>query len=565
MDAKKRTEQLARLAPRLTDRELREINGLFRAYIFRRSRTGEVWTSCCGVHKIIQRCENDDQWRVMNQVHTPAPVYRWGRCVNEMDSGQRTTCPWCGAEAAVKELGRCGERKNLWEYRRAVVLRQWRGALWACAYDCFKGYGNGRLLTGSPRTVLLGVYRFAPGVAEEISKSWWDIGPLGRYRRQTAPGKRHRWEINAPYEYCAEYGAGYEAVGLDEVKRSAFRYCGVENLQRHCDLIRLLTACCFYADKIEWLGKCGLAQGVYDMVNRGVKNAAAIQWDAKTPREFLGITPRELQELHSLAYRDIDRLDTLGIWRRLRGTKAEDSLENCFRLADTSLDAGKLRQLVSRLKRWELRPGRLADYLDKLRGNRGLGDMLEEYLDYIRAAEGVGLDLRNGVFLLPRDLDRKHDQVTASWAAMQSKEKDREYRENRLRKLTRRYTYTDGTYLIRPPVNGAEIQREGKLLHHCVGGYADRHLKGATTILFLRRRDRPGRPLVTVEMRGNRIAQIHGWDDERTKHPDNPGRIDPRMLYRDFLDERTAWLEGGSKRDKRGQPVLPRRKRKESA
>ena len=78
MNAKKRTEQLARLAPRLTDRELREINGLFRAYIFRRSRTGEVWTSCCGVHKIIQRCENDDQWRVMNQAHTPAPVYRGG-------------------------------------------------------------------------------------------------------------------------------------------------------------------------------------------------------------------------------------------------------------------------------------------------------------------------------------------------------------------------------------------------------------------------------------------------------------------------------------------------------
>ena len=148
---------------------------------------------------------------------------------------------------------------------------------------------------------------------------------------------------------------------------------------------------------------------------------------------------------------------------------------------------------------------------------------------------------------------------------MQSKEKDREYRESRLRKLTRRYSYTDGTYLIRPPVSGAEIQREGKLLCHCVGGYADRHLKGATTILFLRRRDRPGRPLVTVEMRGNTIAQIHGWDDERTKCPDNPGKIDPRVLYRDFLDEWTAWLEGGSKRDKRGQPVLPRRKRKESA
>lgn len=564
MDEKKRTEQLARLAPRLTDAERRQINGLFPAYIFRRRRTGEVWTSCCGVHKCIVHCENDRQWQVLEADHAPQPQYRWGKCLNPAESGQRVRCPWCGAEAAVKEIGRCGDGKNLWTYRRAVVLRQWRGALWVRAYDCWKDYRLERW-TAPPVVKMLGVYRFAPGRAEGISRPRWAGGPLGGYREQTAPGKKKLWELSAPYGYCSEYGTGYEVVGLDEVKRSAFRYCGAEDLQKHCDLIRLLTACCFYADKIEWLGKCGLAQGVYDMVDRGVKNAAAIQWDAKTTREFLGITPRELQELHSLAYRDIDRLDTLGIWRRLRGTKAEDSLGNCFRLAGTSLDAGKLRQLVSRLKRWELRPGRLADYLDKLRGNRGLGGMLEEYLDYIQAAEGVGLDLRNEIFLLPRDLDRKHDQVTDSWAAMQSKEKDREYRENRLRKLTRRYTYTDGTYLIRPPVNGAEIQREGKLLYHCVGGYADWHLKGTTTILFLRRRDRPGRPLVTVEMRGNAIAQIHGWDDERTKCPDNPGRIDPRMLYRDFLDEWTAWLEGGSKRDKRGQPVLPRRKRKESA
>ena len=36
------------------------------------------------------------------------------------------------------------------------------------------------------------------------------------------------------------------------------------------------------------------------------------------------------------------------------------------------------------------------------------------------------------------------------------------------------------------PVTTAAIKREGRVLDHCVGGYADRHMKGVTTILFLR-------------------------------------------------------------------------------
>lgn len=35
-------EKLVRLAPKLTESEKKQINGLFRAYIFRRSKTGEV-------------------------------------------------------------------------------------------------------------------------------------------------------------------------------------------------------------------------------------------------------------------------------------------------------------------------------------------------------------------------------------------------------------------------------------------------------------------------------------------------------------------------------------------
>ena len=562
MDEKKRTEQLARLAPQLTDAERRQINDLFPAYIFRRRRTGEVWTSCCGVHKCIVHCENDRQWQVLEADHAPQPQYRWGKCLNPAESGRRVRCPWCGAEAAVKEIGRCGDGKNLWTYRRAVVLRQWRGALWVRAYDCWKDYRLERW-TAPPVVKMLGVYRFAPGRAEGISRPWWAGGPLGGYREQTAPGKKKLWELSAPYGYCIEYGTGYEAVGLEELGKSTFRYCGAEDLQKHCDLIKLLTACCFYGDKIEWLHKLGLHSAVSDLVDRKKKNARLLNWSAEKPRDFLPVPVKTVQALRRDMGNSEQTVEALGLWRRLRGTGAQDSAEACGALVKIAPDY-RLDHLTALMRRHGLAPGRLVRYLEKGAGAVALSTRLGLWTDYMDAAAGVGLNLENPIFLLPRDLDRKHDETTAAWAAMQDLAKDKEYRK-RLRKLTRRYSYTDGTYLVRPPVSGAEIKREGQMLHHCVGGYADRHLSGATTILFLRRRDRPGKPLVTIQMYGNAIAQIHGWDDERTACPDNPKRISCRELYGAFLEEWTGWLAAGSRRDKRGRPIPPRKIGKESA
>ena len=94
-----------------------------------------------------------------------------------------------------------------------------------------------------------------------------------------------------------------------------------------------------------------------------------------------------------------------------------------------------------------------------------------------------------------------------------------------------------------------------------MGGYADRHLNGKTTILFLRDRQSPGKSLVTMEMNGNKIVQIHGWDDERTACKANPKRKSPRELYAEFLGPWLAWLEAGSKRDKHGRPVMPKSKK----
>lgn len=575
-----KAEKLVWLAPKLTENEKKQINDLFRAYIFRRSKTGEVWTTCCGVHKRLDDAVTDREWALLTAPHTPAPDFRWGRDANAPNSQARVECPWCGARAAVKEIRYTGRRENLWEFRRVLALRQWRGTLWACAYDCTKDYGCVERSTEGPEINLLRIYRFRPGKAECAGRNgcWYDNGPIRYYQCQTAPGKGKKlWTTERPFDWCNEYGLGYETIGMEEIGKSVFRYCGVEKVGLSDEVTRTLTACCFYPRQIEFLMKCGMEDAVKSLVADGKKNAAAIHWDAETPADFLGVKSKELRWLQEAGKYSWERVEALGLYRRQKGKSA---LADCLRFAQIQMDGNKQKMLLKRMREHGVSIGRLLRYMNKhCLEKRTIRSAMDAYVDYLVAAEGVGLDLNNPIFLMPRDFEEKHDQVTAAWSAVlaerrrkaeaerraavaETRRKAQEKFRGRVKSLARRYTYTDGELLVRPAVNAEEIVREGKLLHHCVGGYADRHISGATTILFLRRRSAPGKPLCTIEVNGNSIRQIHGWDDERTTCEDNPDREDPRKIYAAFLDEWQAWLEGGSKRDKAGRPIIKKKVRK---
>lgn len=566
-------EKLVRLAPKLTEREKKQINARFQAYIFRRSKTGEVWTTCCGVHKKLDDNNvTDREWYLLTAPHAPAPDVRWGKDKNAPNSQARVECPWCGAQAAVKEIRYTGGRKNLWEFRRVLTLRQWRGALWACAYDCTKDYGCVERSTEGPNIKLLRIYRFRPGKAECAGRNggWYDSGPIKNYQCQTEPGKGKKpWETERPFGWCQEYGLDYETIGMEEIGKSEFRYCGVEKVGLSDEVTRTLTACCFYPRQIEFLVKCGMKSVVRDLVAYGRKNAAAIHWDAETPAEFLGVKPRELRMLRETNTYSWVRIGALGIYRRQKG---KSTLEDCLRFTQIQMDGNKQKMLLKRMREHGVSIGKLLRYMDKhCLEKRTLRGALDAYVDYLVAAEGVGLDMNNPIFLMPRDFEEKHDQVTAAWSAVLAERRRKAEAERRaafagrVKSLARKYTYTDGELLVRPAVNAEEIVREGELLHHCVGGYADRHISGATTILFLRRRSAPGKPLCTIEIYGSTIRQIHGWDDERSACKDNPDREDPWEIYAAFLDEWQRWLEGGSKRDKAGRPIIKKRKARKTA
>lgn len=570
MTEREKAADLERRAPALRAEDLEKVNGLFRAYLFR-GAGGQVWTTCCRRHETIPKdSDNADALRILYAPHAPEKKYYWQ---HNAAAERREKCPWCGREVTVKELRYSGRRKNLWEYQRAVVLRRWHGAVWATAWDCEKSYtGEDRqtgepLLTALPTVKLMGVYRFAPKKAESATRAyWWDDSGLTAYTAQSDVGKSRRmWNIHGPYGYCADLGGkGYDVIGWRELAGSFMGYCGLDLVKVSTDRqIELLTAACFYPRQIEWLVKSGLDEAVADLAGRGVKHAEAICWEATTPKGFIGCAPKELAALRDAAPHY--PLEALELYRKC-GKRAAPA--DCGRLAWHLDDTALRRKVLKRMKQWGVSVAHMADYLDAVKAGNKRANPARAYADYLDAAEGCGLDMDNPVIRMPRDFWRKHDEITRAWSVLRdrqrNKEKSAKYRK-RMAELTKKYLYWDDTYLIRAPISAGEIVAEGKALKHCVGGYADRHINGQTTILLLRRRDRPHVPLTTIEIRGDKIIQVHGFRNELEPCDENPERISAQELYGIILDPWLKWVKRGSPRDEQGRPKKTKKKGKEKA
>ena len=155
---------------------------------------------------------------------------------------------------------------------------------------------------------------------------------------------------------------------------------------------------------------------------------------------------------------------------------------------------------------------------------------------------------------MPKDLRARHD-TAAQTLQTEADDKAAKAYAKRLKMLREKYEFElDGLRVV-VPETARQIVEEGKILQHCVGGYAARHIQGKTTILFLRRSRRPERSYITIEMCGTGqtdIMQIHGYKNEVYR-----GSVSPRKRYGHFLAVWQSWLKAGSKRDRQGRPVLP--------
>ena len=309
--------------------------------------------------------------------------------------------------------------------------------------------------------------------------------------------------------------------------------------------------------QIEMAVKLELMEIVADLVQDGRKNHQFINWNAQRPNEFLRMSKQDARYFLNarMDLNDLKQWKTIGkgmpIVRYLSLVEQCGGKEKLKRITKCAEKAGTG---LERAVRYVVRVTPMCSC-----AGYTIGDIIQYWEDYLTMAQKLDYDLTEETVAMPKDLKQRHDAAAAIIRHQASEEERKKYKK-RKKMLEKKYAFALGELCILVPQSTEEILQEGKTLHHCVGGYAARHVSGATTILFLRKRKKQGRSFLTIEMNEYRgkvnIRQIHGYQNEGYAKPGKPV-LPPRERYRDFLDTWLAWVNAGSKRDKQGRPILP--------
>jgi hypothetical protein len=188
-----------------------------------------------------------------------------------------------------------------------------------------------------------------------------------------------------------------------------------------------------------------------------------------------------------------------------------------------------------------------------------ISQIIRTWEDYLNMAGELQLDLTETTVAMPKDLKARHD-AAAEHIRHNADEAEKKKYGKRRRLLEKKFGFELNGLRILVPGSAREIVEEGKTLHHCVGGYAPRHITGSTTILFLRHARRPERSWLTIEMTERKgraeIAQIHGYRNEGYELTGGKRGAPPEDKYAWFLGPWLEWVNDGSPRDRKGAPIL---------
>lgn len=130
------------------------------------------------------------------------------------------------------------------------------------------------------------------------------------------------------------------------------------------------------------------------------------------------------------------------------------------------------------------------------------GSRCSEYSDYIRMCK----EYNGNLVKYSQHLSSDHYLMTRNIRIVKDEQLQDAF-DNK-QEMWNEYVYKSNTqkYCVIIPKSPEDLVLEGTALHHCVGSYTKRVLKGETLILFLRDRETPKIPLVTFEVRDTNIV-----------------------------------------------------------
>lgn len=493
--------------------------------------------------------------------------------VADIAEGEALSCPYCGAEVRLTHAGslRGGRTWQLLLCQAAVlagrlVLLYWMARRTADDYGCFDCSlrpweavvldRDGRLRRITH--VVRGMYGSKPDKA-------WRL--CGRFR---APEelRYYSWDADGHQQIGARVfdrvpdltGTTGEKTGIEDYIRSGGTWCSayLGLWRRH--------------PNAENLARRGWGRILEDALGRKAENnvrtgrtasppMVSVNWEAGKPHEMLGMDRASCKALagrwgydqmklwgeYTTAYRDVTAQEFDAASRETSWRTLERIVDRC--VGDG--DALPVSRVLPYLRRQAAREDGLAEAQAGLLFD--LWDMLED-----RDTEPTEYEL------WPKNLRAAHDRL-----AEERKQRRATHYAADFARLAEKYAplaWRDGDLCIRVAATPQELIEEGDTLHHCVGGYHQKHAAETDVIFFVRRVRRPERSWYTLDIRMDtdvpREVQLHGYRNEWT---DRGLRSVPKDV-REFCDrwEREVLLPWAAvQRDKqRDKQTGKKRKRR---
>lgn len=447
--------------------------------------------------------------------------------LEEPRRGGHGTCPLCGAMGMYLQQGNArswqGKRAYLFlgqrygesgmVLRHVMVEKEWQ-LVQGCGEKGLEMLGAGEGLSGVEvarayfepgKEVQVDYHKHDPYSGEDF---WDDCNLSGQAKIGIRAGRI------MPETYQAMAGTFLRYSAMEEYQRAeGDAMKPIDYLERYIEI-----------PQIEMLVKMGLTEVVRELVR--CRCGIVADMEAERPDAFLGIRKERVRQL--MRHKgDIDILMAMQMEKRMDQSWTDGQVEQLAELRTDgigeALGCMGLQRFLNAVARYAG-----CGYGTMCGGASGrLVEAARMYLDYLGMRRKLGYDMANSVYLFPKSLGNAHAEMVEESRKEEYDKRIQEVngryqmiRKNYLR-LRRRFYYEDQEFMIRPAKDAGEIVREGRILHHCVGGdtYLARHDSGRSTILFLRRREEPDIPYITVEI-GTESMGIAQWYGAHDRKPD---------------------------------------------
>lgn len=540
----------------------------------RKRKVVEVRCSCCGESRIMPWVKTDKQHGGYGFLQEDE---RSGETAL-IRSGDDSVCPICGEPVRVKKAAEVGQGYFVTDETRAMSA----SVAGMDRYLVLTGWTVQRRVYRSARAEL----RVIPAEAYVFAREscWKLMGWRNSYSGTAGYSVSYYPEWHEPEKWSESWGAVQEIYGLTQslVERSCLPNCKLdvymesfraEKAKYPVMYLRLYQA----RRSVENLLVSGLPMVLDDLLYKvyhgyrwpeanihgnipmALTPMTELRWNTLAPSRMLGLTREELRLGREQCW-------GLFLWRLFVRTKAQgerltgEDMRNAALLGDQNLLELIGQGPVPKSIRYLLKQQECYDWADPYVAEEDYEELGEPIpgayadvttlLDYWRACRTLGRNLDDNQVRFPRNLLEAHDAAFEQQRVMENEVMAKSLASRfriRRRQLAKYIFAADGLKII-PAGSERELQREGDLLHHCVGSYAARHAAGGAAIFFIRRTVEPWTPYYTLELDEKRLTV------RQNRGLRNCGKTREVQAFEDLW---LSWVRVGAKRDERGRPVLP--------